>query len=180
VQGDQANTAAERILTLLDRKPDSLRTTALAAALEPIAPRLSKDIASRAAARLRSVFEKEKSAELLGTLARFELSSWLAGSDRNQRLQYFLKEARDMPAPPCGAFAPLFGRDDLKDLVDMTRWPTCPGAERAQLVKRAGELTGRVFGTEGDGKVFRPDLRAFAAWARELGIDLSIPVRGRS
>ncbi|HYU31270.1 MAG TPA: ATP-binding protein [Thermoanaerobaculia bacterium] len=167
-----AEAAADCILRRLPQELSSHSSfVVLAGGLELLAPRLSQPRIVQAINQLSAYYEHEPTSELRATLVR--LGGRLSGLERRKLLRRFAPSPRD--AASCGEAAPLFTRDDLDELVERMKWPTCTRKERALLLQRAGELTGKSFGRIGPDGVFQPDIRAFALWAGEQGYDLSTP-----
>jgi hypothetical protein len=83
-----------------------------------------------------------------------------------------------LPNPPCSAFLPLLGTEDLDRVVEILKWPTCTVDDRNRLIERIGQIEGQDFENEIASQVdasFVADTWSFANWARSKGFDISTP-----
>jgi hypothetical protein len=79
-----------------------------------------------------------------------------------------------LPEPPCGALADIANAENLRDVIEVVKWPNCSESDRSELIHKISEIAGQSFGTKIKGR-FVADKWSFINWAEKQGFDLSSP-----
>ena len=82
-----------------------------------------------------------------------------------------------MPSAPCSILAPLIDDQNVPQILEVLKWPTCSPAGRDLLIERIGKREGQTFGQYYAG-TFKANVWGLVAWARRRGLDVDSPPKG--
>lgn len=148
----------------------------LGASLPVLARKLPLSARAAAGATLLPLI-REGNPDLLPDLfqAAAALGPGLPEAVRRKAVRRFPEAIRGAPAPPCGAVTAIAGREELPALLELVKWPTCPPAERDDLVRKISQLTGTPFGREDRNGTFHFDRWKLSDWAQRHGFHPEVP-----
>jgi hypothetical protein len=138
---------------------------------------------AQTADRIVAAMEREgRCAEELGALARGfgQLSEVLTSGQRARLLGYTTEKIKPLANPPCEVIAELvMEEDELANLLDVLKWPTCSSRARNELVNRSNDIMQWVStqeSTQPDGWKFLIHVRGWEAQQKNYALDASVPL----
>jgi hypothetical protein len=99
-----------------------------------------------------------------------DLAPLLRDVDAEHVLREFLHKARLWISPPCSVAGALARRQDLEELLEVIKWPTCTREDRYKLIDRTLELAGESLETNGERGTSSTDVWRFVEWAERRGL----------
>ena len=96
------------------------------------------------------------------------------GGQTSKEFYQELELLRSLPSAPCQILAPLIDDQNVPQILEVLKWPTCSPAGRDVLVERVGKREGQTFGQYNAG-TFKGDVWSLVNWARRRGLDVDSP-----
>ena len=96
------------------------------------------------------------------------------GGQTSKEFHQELELLSRLPSAPCQILAPLIDDQNVPQILEVLKWPTCNPAGRDVLIERVGKREGQTFGQNYAG-TFKGDVWSLVSWARRRGLDVDSP-----